>query len=126
MDEQAHSSPRVDPDFYLFLTADRAALRPSACHVRGVLRARRPDERLTVVDLDPPVPAGLCGAESDLARVLLAPRRRGQALEDVLLHEVPVVLCLPKRGGIDLRTPGLLERDLHSLEWGRIRLSARP
>ena len=118
------AAPTTDPDFYLFLTEDRSALRPSACRVRGVLRSRRPSERLTVVDLEPPVPAGVCGTESELARVLLVPRRRDQALEDVLEREVPVVLCLPRSGAIDLGAPGLLERDLRSLEWGRIRLSA--
>ncbi len=123
-DDRTTHAPASDPDFYLFLTEDRSWLRPSACRVRGVLRARRSDERLTVVDLEPPVPTGVCGTERELTRVLLAPRRPGQTLEDVLGGEVPVRVCLPKSGAIDLSVPGLLERDLCDLEWGRIRLRA--
>ena len=120
-----HAHPLAEPDFYLFLTEDREALPPRACRVRGTLRSNPPDGRLTVVDLEPPVPAGLFGTERDLARVVLAPRRRDVPLEAVLDGDVPVILCLPKSGTIDLAVPGLLARELCDLEWGKIRLTAK-
>ena len=123
MDPRSAGSTELPPDFYLFLTEDRAALPPRACCVRGILRTNGP-ARLTVVDLDPPLPRDWSGTERDLERAVLAPRRFDHPVEDVHASEVPVVLCVPRNGAIDLGAPGLMPRELRPLEWGRIRLSA--
>lgn len=73
-----------------------------------------------MVDLDPPLPRAWSGTE----RAVLAPRSCGHPVEDVHASEVPVVLCVPRNGAIDLSAPGLMPRELRLLEWGRIRLPA--
>jgi len=121
MGTRTSGATELPPDFYLFLTEDRASLQPRACRVRGVLRTHGP-ARLMVVDLDPPLPRDWSGTERDLERAVLAPRRLDHPVEDVHASEVPVVLCLPRNGAIDVRAPGLMPRELRPLEWGRIRL----
>lgn len=114
MSSRTIGSTELPPDFYLFLTEDHATLPARACRVRGVLRTHGPG-RLTVVDLDPPLPRAWSGTERDLERAVLAPRSCGHPVEDVHESEVPVVVCVSRNGPIDLAAPGLMPRELRPL-----------
>jgi hypothetical protein len=109
------------PDFHLLLTEDLDAFQPRACRVVGFLRSHAFASRLTAVDLEPGLPAGLCGTTSDIRRVFLAPRANGQRLEDVAVGDVPVSVYVSGRGDVDLSTCSPLGGDLRLVESGKVR-----